>query len=157
MNPRGNCLGITTFLMHTEFRKIASMIPTACFYFNYVQMACCCIFIMLGARWFRFTTIRWVFGTVAELCHPRILHQYALWWFAPTVSLFILNGLAYTISEDDPIGADARQKIALTTAISYTLWGVMNTAFAFSSQTLWDFESTNTSVEDAHLDSFEGQ
>ena len=127
------------------------------FYFNYSQIACCCICIFLGTKWFRFAFARWVFGTAAELSHPRILHQYTLWWFAPTVSLFVLNGLAYTITEDDVIGADARKKIALTTAISYTLWGVMNSAFAFLSQTLWDFEWTSISEEDATLDSEEGK
>jgi len=110
------------------------------FVFNCVQMSCCCLFIILGTKWFRYASTRWVFGTVAELSHPRVIHQFSLWWFAATVSLLVLNGLAFSVPEDNDVGADARQKIALVIAIAYTLWSIENNAFPLMSQTLWDFE-----------------
>jgi len=121
------------------------------FIVNIVQMSCCCFVILLGAKWFRFATARWIFGTVSELSHPIIIHQYSLWWFAPSVSLLVLNVLALSVDEDVDVGADARQKMAFVTGLSYTLWGIMNNAFPFLSQKLWDFEWPKDTGDDAYV------
>jgi len=121
------------------------------FAFNIVNLGFCCFFMLLGTKWFRFASARWVFGTVAELSHPRILHQYSLWLFAPSFSLLLLNWLAFKINEREETGKVVRKKIALVTAILYTMWGCMDTAFPFLSQTLWDFEISKSKSKIAEV------
>ena len=116
------------------------------FLFNAFQLLCCCTFITLGTRWFRFASVRWIFGRAAELSHPQLVHQAILWWLSPTLSFGLLNYLAYGMDETTTEASLCRQKIALVIAFSFTLWSINNNSFPFQTQTLWDFEKGGAKI-----------
>jgi len=107
-------------------------------YFNIAQMYCCCTYILMGTRFFKFASARFSFREAAHYVHPVVTNQFSFWWLSPSLALFVLCIIA--LMDDD---IELKKKMAIPVAVSYGLWALNNENFLWQSQTHYAFERDN--------------